>query len=101
MKAHIPAIALCLLAGAGTAPAADPQLGRNLAATCAACHGTGGRAVVGGGIDGLAGLDKDRILQKLADFRSGEKAATIMHQIAKGFSDDQLELIAAYFASQK
>ena len=40
-------------------------------------------------------------LQKLADFRSGDKPASIMHQIAKGYSDEQLEVIAGYFAKQK
>ncbi len=52
-------------------------------------------------MDALAGEDKARTLARLADFRSGNKPATIMHQIVKGYSDDQLELIAAYFAAQK
>ena len=101
MNPSAPIAALCLLACAGMAPAADPQLGRDLAATCAACHGTGGRAVVDGGIVGLAGMDREVSLRKLAAFRGGEKSATIMHQIAKGFTDAQLDLIAAYFAGQK
>lgn len=86
---------------AGGAQAADPNLGRNLAATCANCHGTNGQAVKGGGIDALAGVPKDKTLQKLAEFKNGERPATIMHQIAKGYTDEQLELIAAYFAAQK
>ncbi|MDR1994874.1 c-type cytochrome [Azonexus sp.] len=101
MKLTAPIAALCLLACAGPAPAAGPQLGRNLAATCATCHGTNGRAVVDGGIASLAGVDRERLLQKLAAFRSGEKSATIMQQIAKGFTDDQLDLIATHFAGQK
>lgn len=93
--------ALCVLAGSGIAHAADPNLGRNLAATCANCHGTNGNAIKGSGIDALAGMPKDKTLQKLADFRSGDKPASIMHQIAKGYSDEQLDLIATYFAAQK
>ncbi len=101
MKLFAPIAALCLSAVAGTAQAADPNLGRNLAATCANCHGTNGNAVKGSGIDALAGMEKAKMLQKLADFKSGDKPATIMHQISKGYSDAQLDLIATYFAAQK
>lgn len=98
----IPRVAvLALLAVAGSAHAADANLARNLAATCANCHGTNGRAVAGSGIDPLAGEDKAKMLKKLGDFKSGAKPATIMHQIAKGYTDEQLDLIAAYFAAQK
>ena len=93
--------ALCLLAFASASQAADPNLGRNLAATCANCHGTNGRAVPGAGMDALAGVEKAKTLQKLADFKSGAKPATIMHQISRGYSDEQLDLIAGYFAAQK
>lgn len=86
---------------AATAQAADPNLGRNLAATCANCHGTNGQAIKGSGMEALAGMPKANTLQKLIDFKSGAKPATIMHQIAKGYTDEQLELIAAYFAAQK
>lgn len=77
----------------------DPNLARNLAATCANCHGTGGRAV--GDMRPLAGLSAERILAQLADYRAGTQPATIMHQIVKGYTDDQLKLVAAYFAAQK
>jgi cytochrome c553 len=93
--------ALSLLAATGAAQAADPNLARNLAATCANCHGTNGKAVAGSGADALAGNEKAKTLQKLADFKSGAKPASIMHQIAKGYSDEQLDLIAGYFAAQK
>lgn len=100
MKPLLTAAALCL-AATSTAFAADPNLGRNLAATCANCHGTNGQALAGSGIDALAGVDKAKILQKLADFKSGVKPASIMHQISKGYTDEQLDLIAAYYAAQK
>ncbi|MDD3353542.1 c-type cytochrome [Zoogloea sp.] len=96
--------ALCLLGTLGVAQAdarPDPNLARNLAATCANCHGSEGRSVPGSGAESLAGGDKDKLLQKLMDFRSGAKPATIMHQIAKGYSEAQLEQIAAYFAARK
>ncbi|MBL8419544.1 MAG: c-type cytochrome [Dechloromonas sp.] len=93
--------ALTLLAATGVVHAADPNLARNLAATCANCHGTNGKAVQGSGIDALAGIEKARTLQKLADFKSGTRPASVMHQISKGYSDEQLDLIATYFAAQK
>ena len=91
--------ALALLAAAGIAHAADQDLGRNLAATCATCHGTNGKAVQGAGMEALAGMDKAKALQKLSEFRSGAKPASIMHQISKGFTDEQLDLMAAFFAA--
>jgi cytochrome c553 len=35
------------------------------------------------------------------EFRSGERAATVMDRIAKGFTDPEIEAIAAWFAQQK
>ena len=97
------AAALALLATAAPARAQDGAAlqARGLVATCANCHGTDGRAVPGAGNEALAGVDKAKLLQKLQDFRSGAKPATIMHQIAKGYTDAQLDLIAAYFAARK
>lgn len=69
------------------------------AAACANCHGTNGRAL--SGMEALAGKDKDEMVQKLMDFKSGRKPATIMHQLSKGYTDEQLQQIAAYFAAQK
>lgn len=90
---------LCLIGGQGAAVAADPNLARNLAAGCANCHGTNGKSL--GGIESLAGKPKEELLQKIADFKSGAKPATIMHQIAKGYTDEQLDLIAGYYATQE
>ena len=80
-------------------PAPDALLGRNLAATCANCHGTNGKSL--GGMESLAGEPKEKLLQKLADYRSGDKPATIMHQIVVGYTDEQLDLITTWFAAQK
>ena len=99
MKLFVPlAAAACLLASTGAAHAADPYLARNLAATCANCHGTNGQAR--GEMRPLAGVPAAKIVAAVADFRSGALPATIMHQIAKGYSDEQIRLVAAYFAAQ-
>jgi cytochrome subunit of sulfide dehydrogenase len=94
------AAALAIAPG-GAALAKDPatlQL-RALAATCAACHGTGGRAVEGAVVPGLAGLPAGYFSEQMKAFKSGARSATVMHQIAKGYSDAQVEQLAAYFAA--
>ncbi|EXI67785.1 MAG: Flavocytochrome c cytochrome subunit [Candidatus Accumulibacter adjunctus] len=101
MKRLSALVTLLLLGGSPLAQTADPERARNLAATCANCHGTNGHAVAASGIDPLAGVDKRISLQKLRDFKSGQRPGTIMPQIAKGYSDEQLELIATYLAAQK
>jgi len=82
-------------------PEAERIYMRSLAATCAQCHGTEGRAVEGEALVRLAGLPRDYLLTQLLAFRTGDRKATIMHQITRGYSEEQLEKLAAYFAAQK
>jgi len=35
------------------------------------------------------------------DFKTGKRPATIMHQLAKGYTDEQIDALAAYFSAQK
>ena len=82
----------------GLAQAQDANLARNLAATCANCHGTNGQAR--GDMKPLAGVSAEKIVAMLADFKSGAQPATIMHQITKGYTDEQIKLIASFLAMQ-
>jgi len=104
MKATVTrsACALALVAAgfAGGAAAQDAAYARNLAANCFACHGTDGRSV-GGVPPSIAGQNKDYMLQVMKDFKAGKRPATVMHQQARGYTDEQLELIAGYFAAMK
>lgn len=77
----------------------DPHLARNLAATCANCHGTNGHAV--GDMKPLAGMPADKLIAMIEDYKNGNQPATIMHQIAKGYTPEQIRLIAGYFAAQQ
>ena len=73
------------------APAAlaqDAHLARNLAATCANCHGASGNAL--GDMKPLAGHERGEDPRAVADFKNGNQPATIMHQIAKGYTDEQI-----------
>ncbi len=87
------------LAAQAQATAPDMVLARNLAATCANCHGTNGNAR--GDMKPLAGMPADKLVALMADYRAGNLPATIMHQIVKGYTEDQIRLIAAHFAVQK
>lgn len=73
--------------------------GAYLAGNCANCHGTLGTSQ--GAMPSLAGLNAAYISDQMRQFRDGKRAATLMHQIAKGYSDEQIAAIAAYFAAQK
>jgi len=92
-------LAVALAALPVCASAQDSAQARSLAATCANCHGTNGHSV--GGIEPLAGMPRDEMVRKLNEFRSGAKPATVMHQLAKGYTVDQINAIAGFFAAQK
>ena len=94
------AAALLAAGFAGGAAAQDPVYARNLASACFTCHGTDGRSV-GGVPPALAGRNKAELLEIMKGFKSGTRPATLMHQQAKGYSDQQLEAIAGYFAGAK
>ena len=92
------ALPLALLAEVGQAQQAhDPIMARNLAATCASCHGTAG--IAKGEMKSLAGRKEDELLKLLADYRSGAQPATLMHQVTKGYTEDQLRMIVKHFAA--
>jgi cytochrome subunit of sulfide dehydrogenase len=92
------AITAALAAAAFAANAQEN--GRNLAAACAICHGSEGRAVTKDVIP-LAGLPREHIATQMRAFRDGQRPATVMHQIAKGYTDAQIDAMAAWFAAQK
>ncbi len=99
MKYRKIALAVSLLGLAGAAFADNHVLSRNMASACASCHGTNGNSI--GGMDPLAGMPKAEMIKKMQDFRSGAKPATVMHQLSKGYTDQQVEMIANYYAAQK
>jgi sulfide dehydrogenase cytochrome subunit len=95
--------ALSLWAAAASTQAQDAKAlhARALAATCANCHGTMGRAVEGAAVPGLAGMPAVYLAEQLKAFKAGTRPATVMHQLAKGYNDTQIDTISAYFAAQK
>ena len=95
-------LAVCGAAAAQSPSSANELLRqRTLAAACAQCHGTQGKPVAGSTLPPLAGMPAAYITTQMKAFKSGERPATVMHQLAKGYSDEQIEQLAAYFAAQK
>jgi sulfide dehydrogenase cytochrome subunit len=91
------AIAAALAFAALPVCAQESPAARSLAATCAACHGTDGRSSTQEVVS-LAGLPREHIVSQMRAFRDGTRPGTIMQQIAKGYSDQQIDLMADYFS---
>jgi cytochrome c553 len=92
------ALAAMLAGAASASQAQDTLAGRSVAATCANCHGPNGHSR--GEVASLAGVPAADIVQAFAEFKAGKRSATIMHQLAKGYTDEQVRQVAAYFAAQ-
>lgn len=85
----------------GAVLAADGEvIGARLYATCASCHGTAGTGA-GTALPPLAGQPRSALVASMNGFRDGSRPATIMHQIAKGYTPEQIEEIAAFLERQK
>ncbi len=88
------ALALAMLpvrAGAASLPPSD-------AANCIGCHPKSGGDST---LPQLAGRKANDIVAAMNAFRSGTRPATVMDRIAKGFSDDEIMAIAAWYAAQR
>lgn len=97
-KKKLLGLAALLLGGAAQAQPTPDLQARAWAASCAACHGTDGKS--NSAIPAIAGQDKAVLLQKLLAYKQGTLPATVMHQHAKGYTDAELERLAAHFSRQ-
>jgi len=88
------ALAFGITATAALAAEAPPG-----AASCTGCHPA--NANVDTPAPRLAGRDAAELAAALQAFRSGRRPATVMDRIAKGFSDDEIKSIAAWYAAQR
>ncbi len=79
--------------------AEQPATVRSLAANCTSCHGPSGNSA--GAIPSIAGLDRATIVLALQEYKAGKRPATVMHQHAKGYTDQEFELLADYFSAQQ
>ena len=88
-------IATLLLVAA--TPAATQAVAPPGAAACSGCHGAG---AAGTALPPLQGLAPDDIVAAMQAFRSGQRAATVMDRIARGFTDEETRAIAAWIGRQ-
>ncbi len=88
------------LAGAALFPvsafAADK--GMVLALSCASCHGTNGASP--GSIPRIQGRSAEYIEKAMLQYKAGERPATVMNRIAKGYTDEEIKLLSAYLGNQ-
>lgn len=96
----IPVAAAMLVLGFGNASAAsgDAARGKTIAAPCEACHGKDGNGIAPN-YPALAGQYQDYLAQALHEYKSGERTNAIMNGMAAPLSEQDVEDLAAYFAS--
>ena len=95
---------LGLVAAVGLAIGAAPAWSQNadvrsLAGTCSGCHGPNGKG--SGQIPRLAGHNKDFLVATLKAFKSGERQATVMNRLARGYDDAEIVGLAEHFSRLK
>lgn len=86
-----------MLAAAVAASAAPPPPGRLLASNCFQCHGTNG---AGPGFDNLAGRSASSIYEDMKEMQAGKEGEDIMSKHSRGYTDDQLRLLAQWLSLQ-
>jgi cytochrome c553 len=94
LRYAVPVLVLAF-ASAMPASAAAPPPG---ASSCSGCHPANRDATTP--VPRLAGRDPAEILQLFQAYRSGERPATVMGRIAKGFTDDEVKAIADWYRTQ-
>ena len=97
MRHRIVFFALLVTAGTAFSPstalAYDEARAKMLSYTCAGCHGTDGVSV-GPASPTLAGMAEDTFTDAMETFKLGERPSTIMERIAKGYSEQDIALMA-------
>ena len=81
---------------AAVVASAEPPAG---AASCTGCHPASSR--VTSPVPRIEGLERAAIVRAMQDFRSGQRTGTVMDRIAKGFTDEEVQAIAAWYATQR
>ena len=91
-------LAACLLLSLNSqAAAAAPDQASMLANACAACHGVNGSSQ-GPATPSIAGISPDYFIDSMTAFKEDERPATVMNRIAKGYSEEQIQLMAGFFS---
>jgi cytochrome c553 len=89
---------LCLLDADAADDAKLKAYGRHLAAECIACHRLDGSSS-GPGIPSIIGLDRDTFVTTLKFYKDGKRTNPVMVSVAQSLDEEQMQALAAYFAS--
>ena len=90
------ALVFTLMGHASAAGLADAPPG---ALSCSGCHAPARTADAT--VPPLTDRNPADIVAAMQAFKSGQRPATVMDRIAKGFSEDEVKAIAAWYAAQK
>jgi cytochrome c553 len=94
-------LALALALATGTAHAAgDVEAGKQKAMVCQACHGPDGNGIGDPQYPLIAGQYADYLVFALKSYKIGTRQNAIMSGFVAPLSDQDMEDLAAYFASQ-
>jgi cytochrome c553 len=90
-----------IIAMASITAQAEPNIahGKELSAVCAACHGTDGNSAAGA-FPSIAGQGQKYLVKQLVDIKVGNRAAMLMTGILDNYTDQDMQDVAGYFASQ-
>jgi sulfide dehydrogenase cytochrome subunit len=89
-------VALFVVLISAAAVADEISRGAMLSASCYACHGTGGHSQ--GSIPSIYGIPKDSLIDKMQAFKNDRTLATVMNRHAKGYTDEEIRLIAEHLS---
>jgi cytochrome c553 len=98
-RIHLSIVLVALLLS-GAALAGDPAAGKAKSVTCAACHGPEGVSA-NPMWPNLAGQQEQYLAKQLRDFRAGTRKDPVMGPMAMPLSDEDIDNLAAYYASLK
>jgi sulfide dehydrogenase cytochrome subunit len=96
LPAFVPAAAVLLSISSAAAGSLEPPVG---AAACSGCHPAS--SVADTNVPALTGRKAQEIVTQMQAFRSGQRDATVMDRIAKGYSDTEIEAIADWYQAQR
>ena len=94
------AIVLLLLPAQALADAMAQSSEADVALLAAACSGCHAKAVSDDGFPQIYGRPAAEIREALLAFRSDRRQGTVMNRIAKGYSEDEIRVLADYLAAQ-
>ena len=86
--------------GLGSSAMATTPSAQMLANTCAGCHGTDGSSH-GPATPSIAGISSEYFIDAMHAYKTDERPATIMNRIAKGYTEEEIKLLADYFSSKE